>query len=120
MFGEYTAPSSQQLVILAPVGILHTGCVNNYPLFIFSRGLFSALCSRTNSAVQHRLMWSHSSFIAGITEHFTADYKVTHAGNDVSCLSEVKLQAGFWAQPENAKDSRNGWHMQHQTCLLPH
>lgn len=102
----------------ATVGIPRTGYMNNYPsfFFFFSRGLFSELCSRTNSAVQHRFMWSHSSFIAGITEHFTADYKVTHAGNDMSCLSEVKLPAGFWAHPEGAKDLGNEWHTQHQPC----
>lgn len=62
-------------------------------------------------------MWSHSSFIAGITEHFTADYKVTHAGNDMNCQAEVKLQAGFWAHPEDEKNSgRSEWHRKHQTC----
>lgn len=65
-------------------------------------------------------MWGHSSFIAGITEHFTADYKVTHAGNDMSCQSEVKLQAGFWAHPEDEKNSGNEWHMKHQTCPSSH
>lgn len=104
-----------QSAAFATVGIPLTGCMNNYPsffffifFFFFSRGFFfSELCSHTNSAAQHGLMWSYSSFIAGITEHFTADYKVAHAGNDMSCLSEVKLQAGFWAHPEDTKDSGN-------------
>jgi len=108
-----------RLASLATVGIPHIGYMNNYPFSFFffsSRGLFSELCSSTSSAVQHGLMRSHSSFIAGITEHFTADYKVTHAANDMSCLSEVKLQAAFWAHPKDAKDSGNEWHGQHQIC----
>lgn len=89
----------------APVGILCTCCMTNY-LFFISRGFefLSELSSYTNSVVSHRFM-CYSSFIAGITKHFTADYKVTHTGNDMSCQAEVKLQVGFWACPENEKNS---------------
>lgn len=87
---ETFLPLLSRVASFAPMGIPCAGCMKNYPFFI-SRGFgfFSELSSHTNSAASHRFMWSHSSFIAGITEHFTADYKVTHAGNDMSCQSEV-------------------------------
>lgn len=116
---ETLLPPLSRVASLPPVGIPRTGYINNYNSFISrsSGFFFPELSSHTNSAVQHRFMWSHSSFIAGITEHFTADYKVTHAGNDMSCQSEVKLQADFWAHPEDEKNSgRNEWHIKHQTC----